>query len=166
MIRSTGVFLSTAEFTAMFMVKYKERMKEGILRLRDIPEADDDAVDLPIMKEWKTARGLLTRFKNAAAPLLNGQPAVLGKAWIETLPGNCGTPWLLEEDDYAQAHIRTRTALIITPENYSMSGVDRISLGVGVVNVVEHRVLHSEINLGPHPRTHLIVDVRRPDGEG
>lgn len=162
MIRPVG-FLDTSGFTGMFTVKYRERMRDGILPLRSIPEGDDEAQDLPIMKEWKTARALLTRIKAGAAPLLDGQPATLGKAWVETLPGNCGTPWTIEEDDYAQGHIRTRTCLIPTPENYTMSGLDRVTLGVGILNIVEHRILHSEINLGAFPRVHLIVDVRRPD---
>ena len=161
MIRSTGVFLDTSAFTAMLVVKYRDRMEGGTLFLRDA--FGDEIEDKPLLKEWKSARALLARFKTSAASLLEGKPATLGKAWIETLPGNHGTPWTLEEDDYAQAHIRTRTCLIPAPDAYSMSGLDRVLLGVGVVNVIEHRLLHSEINLSTHPRTHLIVDVRRPE---
>lgn len=148
----------------MFVVKYRDRMRDGLLHLRDLGD-DGDAHDLPILKEWKSARALLQRFKTAAAPLLNGQPAEFGKVWIETLPGMSATPWEIHEDEYAQAHIRTRTVLIVTPENYTHSGLERISLGVGVVNLVEHRTLHCETNFGTHPRTHLIVDVKRLEQE-
>lgn len=165
MIRSTGVFLDTTTLTAWLTLKHRNKMQDGILHLRDMTDEDVEPKDLPALRKWQAASAFLSRFKSAAAPLLNGQPAVLGKVWIETLPGQSAMPWIREEDDYAQAHIRTRTSLIATPENYSMSGLDRVSLGVGVVNVVEHRIFNSEINLGSHPRTHLIVDVRRPDGE-
>lgn len=162
MIRSTGVFLDTRHLTAMFVVKYGDRMQDGLLHLRDIGD-DGEAADMPILKEWKSARGFLARFKAASAPLLNGQAAVFGKVWIESLPGQFGTPWTREEDDYAQSVIRTRTALIVTPDCYSFSGLDRVQLGVGVVNIVEHRILCSETNPAPHSRVHLIVDVKRPD---
>lgn len=168
MIRSTGVFLPTDQFTAFFVAKFRARLDQGLLYLRDVPDEDvfAEPKDLPILGEWKAARALLQRFKSAAAPLLEGKTAVLGKAWIEQLPGHCGTPWTLCEDDYAQNHIRTRTCLIPAPDAYSHSGADRVLLGVGVVNVVEHRILHSEINLSTYPRVHLIVDIRRPQTNG
>lgn len=165
MIRSTGVFLDTSAFTAFFVVKFKERMQDGLLYLRDIGE-DGEAIDLPILKEWKSARALLLRFKAAASPLLKDAQVELGKVWLESLPGNHGTPWVRYEDDYAQAHIRTRTALVATPDAFTFSGPDKVLLAAGVVNLVEHRVLHSEINPSIHTRTHLIVDVRRPEADG
>ena len=165
MIRSTGVFLDTSTFTAMFVVKYRDRMQDGILKLRDVAEGEDNAEDLPILREWRAARNLLSRFKTAAMPFLNGEPAELGKVWIETLPGMCGTPWTIEEDDYAQAHLRTRIALLVAPNAFSHSGGYRELLGVGVVNLVDHRTLCSEINLSTHPRTHLIIDVKAPEVE-
>lgn len=165
MIRSTGVFLDVSVFTAFFTIKFKERMQDGLLYLRDIGD-DGETQDLPILREWKSARALLLRYKAAASPLLNGAKAELGKVWIESLPGNCGTPWRLEEDDYAQAHIRTRTALIAAPDAFTFSGPDKVLLGPGVVNLVEHRVLHSDVNPSHHARVHLIVDVKRPEPDG
>ena len=157
MIRSTGIFLQTSDLTAYYVARYRKRLDQGLLYLRD--ENDD----LPILAEWKTARAFLARFKAAAPPFLNDQPAQLGKVWIEQLPGMSATPWTIEEDDYAQAHIRTRTPLIITPQSITLSGAEALVLAVGIVSVVEHRTLHSEINLSPYPRVHLIVDVKRPE---
>lgn len=156
MIRSTGVFLSTAEFTAFYVAKFRTRLDQGLLPLRD-----EDG-DLPILKEWKTARALLARFRAAAAPFLDGHTATLGKVWIEQLPGECGTPWTIAEDDYAQAHIRTRTCLIPSPGAWSLSGGEQLMIPVGSVATVEHRALCSEVNFSPYPRTHLIVDVKKP----
>lgn len=158
------VFLDTAAFTAMWTVKYHERAQDGLLKLRDIGD-DGEAKDLPILKEWKSARALLARFKGAAASLMPGQPIHLGKAWLELLPGLHGTPWDREDDDYAQAHIRTRTCLIPAPDCYTHSGSERLVLGVGIVNVIEHRLMCSEVNLSTFPRLHLLVDVRRPEAD-
>lgn len=163
MIRSTGVFLQTADFAARYQLVYKKRLDQGLLYLRDIPEDGETAHDCPILDEWKTAKALLSRFRGAASGFLNGEPAKLGKVWLEQLPGHSATPWTLEEDDYAQSHIRTRTCIIPAPDAYSMSGLDRLLLSTGVVNVVEQRLLNCEINLSPYPRVHLIVDVQRPE---
>lgn len=162
MITSTGVFLDTVEVTARFQLVYRKRLDNGLLFLRDIVEDEEVASDLPILGEWKSAKALLNRFKAKAAVFLKA-PAVLGKAWIEQLPANSATPWTMEEDDYAQAHVRTRTCLTQVPDCFSFSGPSPLLLATGVVNVVEHRVLCSEINMSSHPRAHLIVDVQRPE---
>lgn len=163
MIRSTGVFLQTADFAARFQLVFKKRLDNGLLYLRDIPEDGETVHDLPILEEWKTAQALLKRFRAAASGFLNGEPARLGKVWIEQLPGHSATPWQMEEDEYAQGHIRTRTCIVPAPDAYTLSGLERLLLSTGVVNVVEHRVLHSEINLSSYPRVHLIIDVQRPE---
>jgi hypothetical protein len=158
-IRAIG-FIDTSRFTAHFMVKFEKHMQDGVLPLRD------ENGDLPIIAEWLTAKAMLGRFKTGAAALNNGKTLTLGKAWIERLPGGHGTPWTVEEDTYAQEHIRTRTCMISVPDAYSFSGGDKLLLNVGVINVVEHRVLHSEVNFSTYPRVHLIVDVRRPEPDG
>lgn len=161
MIRSTGVFLQTADFAARYQLVFKKRLDQGLLYLRDIPEDEETAHDLPILEEWKTAQALLKRFRAASAAFLGGEPAKLGKVWLEQLPGHSATPWTLEEDEYAQAHIRTRTCIICAPDAFSFCGAAGLLLSPGIVNVVEHRVLCSEINLSSYPRVHLIVDVQR-----
>ena len=163
MIRVVG-FVDTRRFTASFVVKYDKFLQDGLLKLRDIGETGE-ADDLPIVKDWLTAKALLGRIKTGAAALAGGKTATLGKAWIEQLPGGHGTPWTMDDDDYAQTHIRTRLCLIPTPDNYSFCGLERVSLGVGVLNVVEHRLLCSEVNFSQFPRVHLVVDVKRPADE-
>ena len=157
MIRNTGVFLQTADFTAFFQVKFRKEMADGILRLRS------ETSDLPILREWRSAKALLARYRAAAAVFSDGVQPDLGQVWIEQLPGMHGTPWLLEEDDYAQAHIRTRIALIQSPDAWTFSGLQSAILAVGMVNEIDHRSLCSEINLSAYPRTHLIVDVKKPE---
>ena len=160
MIRPVS-FVDTRQVSARFVLKYDQHLKDGVLPLRDVRE--DGIVDLPILEEWKSAKALLTRIRLGASEALSGKPVELGRAWIEQLPGGCGTLWSLDEDEYAQQHIRTRTCLIPAPDCYTYSGAERVVLGVGVVNVVEHRILNSETNFSAYPRVHLIVDVRRPE---
>lgn len=157
-------FIELSAFTAHYIVKYKERMAEGVLPLRDV-DALGDAYDMPVLKEWKSARAVLARIQSGAAPFLGGKTPELGKAWIEMLPGGHGTPWRQDEDDYAQSVIRTRTCMIPTHDAYTYSGNFRELLNAGVLNVIEHRILHSETNFSAYPRVHLIVDVKRPDAD-
>lgn len=158
-------FLDTRQVSARFTVKYEKILQAGILKLRDVGE-DGEVEDLPILKEWLSAKALLNRIRAGAAEATKDKTLVLGKAWIEQLPGGHGTPWSLDEDDYAQNHIRTRTCLIPAPDCYTYSGTQALILGVGVVNIVEHRVLNSETNMSVYPRVHLIVDISRPQADG
>jgi hypothetical protein len=151
-------FLDTTEFAARFVLQYREHMRSGILELRSAEG------DLPILAKWKTAASLLKRLRNEASILLKSR-AELGKAWLETVPGGHGTPWSIDEDEYAQGHLRTRTCIIAAPDAYTHVGTEQVILGPGIVNIVEHKVLHSETNLGSFPRTHLIVDVKVPEQE-
>lgn len=163
MIRPTG-FLDLSAFTASYVLKYKQHLKEGVIELRGADEGDVLApiVDRPILQEWKAATNLLNRYRSHARSILKDTGLELGKAWVEMLPGGHGTPWQQFEDDYAQDHIRTRTCMVPAPDCYTYSGLHRECIGVGVVNIVEHRVLHSETNFSAFPRVHLVVDVQRP----
>ena len=161
MIQSVG-FLETSQFTALFVVKYRERMVDGMLPLRAIKEGDEDATDCAILKEWKSARALLTRFRAAAAPFLGGQSATIGRAWVESLPPGASTPWTMDETDYGRSHYRTRVCLIPSPGAWSYSHGAAALLAVGAVNIFDPTLASCEVNFGDHPRTHLVIDVCRP----
>lgn len=155
-------FVDTSTFTALFVLKHKEAAVDGVLKLRDIGDAGE-AHDLPILKGWKAARAILSRIRTGAAPFFEGKTPELGRAWIETLPPNSATPWILEADDYALGHIRLRVCMIPSPGASTHAGDERVPLLVGIVNRVEHRVLHCEVNHAAFARTHLVVDVRAPE---
>ncbi len=161
-IRALG-FLDTAPFTSIYWVKYREKVENGILRLRDIKDGDADASDLPILKEWKSARALLARVRTSAAALMEGVTPELGKAWIEVVPPLAGTPWDSEHGEYADTHHRTRTCLIGGPGAMSYSGQAAANLLPGIVHLVDHHALCSEVNGGEYVRVHLIVDIKIPD---
>lgn len=155
-------FLDTSTMMAMYVVKHAKEVGNGILRLRDFKDDDTEATDLPILREWKSARAVLARIRSSAAPFFEGHTPVLGRAWIEIVPPQSGTPWSSDSDDYAEAHRRTRTCLIGGPGAMSYSGGTTANLLPGMVNLVDHRALCSETNSGEYPRVHLIVDVKVP----
>lgn len=164
MIQGLG-FIDTSVFTANYVLRHKEKVDGGILRLRDLKDEDVDASDLPVIREWKSARLLLRALRAVAAPFFDGAVPELGRAWIEVLSPLSGTPWDAETGDYAAAHHRTRTCLIPSPGAVSHSGVASAMLVVGMVNLIDHQLMCSEVNHGEHARVHLVVDLKVPTDE-
>lgn len=154
-------FLATEQMTARWVLKYRDQAVDGVLKLRDLND-DGEAEDLPILKEWRSAKALLSRLRAGAAPHFDGVTPEIGKVWLEIVPPLSGTPWVCEEGDYAEQHVRTRTCLIPSPNALSYSGVASAVLLVGIVTAINHRLMCSEVNHGEHARTHLIVDVKIP----
>jgi len=153
-------FVDTSMFTARFLLKYLDKANDGVLPLREIKDAD--AADLPILKEWNSARALLTKMRARGAAYFNGAAPDLGRAWVEVLPPGFGTPWVADAGDYADGHIRTRTCLVPSPAAISFAGTISAVLPVGVVHTVDHKALCSEVNHGDSRRVHLIVDFKIP----
>lgn len=162
MIQGLG-FIDTSVFTANYLLRHKEKVDGGILRLRDLKDEDVEASDLAVLREWKSARALLTRLRVVAAPFFDGVTPELGRAWIEVLPPMSGTLWDAEIGDYAAAHHRTRTCLIPSPGAVSCSGMASSMLVVGMVNLIDHQLMCSEVNHGEHARVHLVCDLKAPE---
>lgn len=158
-------FVDTSTFTAMFVVKHRDRAENGILQLRDFKDDEGEPSDLAILREWKSARALLSRLRAAAAPFFDGRTPELGRAWIEVLPPGSGAPWHADAGDYPSQVVRTRTCLIPCPGAVSYSGLASAVLAVGMVNLVDHQLMCSEVNHGEHARTHLVVDFYAPTGD-
>lgn len=155
-------FIETSLFTASYLNRHRDKVANGVLKLRDFVEDSDEIVDLPIVKDWKNAKSILARLRNGAAAFFADQTPGLGKAWLEVLPPLSGTPWAAESGDYAEVHVRTRTCLIPSPGAVSFAGGVSAALGVGWIHAHDPRLLASEVNFGEHARVHLVVDVRRP----
>lgn len=155
-------FLDTANFTATYITRHRDKVENGVLALRVLQ--GEDVVDAAILKEWKSAKALLSRLRNAAAPFFAGQTPDLGKAWLEVLPPRSGTPWGSADEAYGGAHARTRTCLIPSPGGVSFADGASATLQVGWLHAHDPRALASEVNFDPvHARVHLIVDIRRPE---
>lgn len=156
-------FLDTSLFTATYLTRHRDKVENGILKLRDFKDDTDEVVDLPIVKDWKNARAILSRLRAGAAPFFGGQTPALGRAWLEILPPLAGTPWTAEAGDYADGYVRTRCCLVPSPGALSYCGQASASLLVGIVTAYDPRLLASEVNFGEHARVHLVVDIKRPD---
>ena len=162
MIRPVG-FLDVSTFTARFILNYRQRLSDdpaypGVqtIMLRSVAGAE------PILKEWKSAREVLERLRNAVAPFLGGKPAVLGKAMVASLKPGGWTDWAHSDDEYAQGHLRLYVNMIPSPLAFIYSGGEAQNPLVGQITLFEQQALHSEINLGAVARVSLIVDVKRP----
>jgi hypothetical protein len=155
-------FVDTSTVAALYVLKHKEAAVDGVLQLRDLGD-DGSPRETALLRGWKGARALLSKIRAGAAPFFEGVTPELGKAWIETLPPQSATPWTICGDEYDLAHIRLRVCLVPSPGAMTCSGEQQTSLLVGMVNRVEHRVLHCEVNHAQFARTHLVVDVRRAD---
>ena len=172
--------LDVTQFQGYLFTKYRDRWRAldrepgwgdaSVILLRapantalDAWQLDADHVDDPVLAEWKSAKALLNRVRNAASGALGGKPADLGKALIVSLKPGGHIPWHLDEGEYAERHTRFHLAISSNPAAWLLSGADRWQPGVGGLVWVNHRVLHSEVNFGDFPRIHLVVDVRKPD---
>lgn len=180
-------FVDTSVCTANLVLKFRDRFGQDARREKapGSPHHDTDAillrgpkdpspanwfgdiehVDYPILKEWKSAANLLSRIRNAAAPFLKGQQAVLGKAMVVRLKPKGFVDWHVDEGEYAAVHDRLHICLIPSPGAWLYSGGEMACPPVGQITWINNRVLHSATNLGDVARVHLIVDVRKPETE-
>jgi hypothetical protein len=173
--------MDVTQITAFLTTKHRQRFEDDprkaspykdtkIILLRGpkkpTPEAwkaDVEQVDQPVLKEWKSAGAILTRIKNGAAQFFGGEVPEMGRAYIETLKPGGKIDWHVEDGDYAAAHVRLRLCLVPNPAAHLFCGLTSRCLPWGELVRVEHRVLHSAVNLGNWATVNLVVDVRRGD---
>lgn len=161
MIRPVG-FVDTAFFTAALIGKYRDKLAGGLLPLR-ARDGEGEAADLPILKDWKSGKALLTRLRSQLAMFNQGKPVRLGEAALEQLDTGASTEWCEDEDEYSLAVFRLRISLVPSAGDWLYCNGAQISPAVGHIINYDHTKLHSAVNFGPCRRIHLIVDVMRPE---
>jgi hypothetical protein len=146
-------FIDSSSATARFVTQFKARMQGDTLMLRQHQK------DLPILEEWKSAKNLLTKVSNAAAPFLNGKPAVINMAQIFTLVPNEREDW-----QYIQPEgIRAYLPLLPSPGAMLFCGIEGCNPPVGQLTVIASPSLpFSILNLGPVAATWLVLDAAFP----
>ncbi len=112
-------------------------------------------VDYPILAEWPEMQWLL---KDIAAELGSDR---FGKVMLVELAPGGAVSWHVDEGAYAVAHDRYHLPLTTNPGAFLLSGGEQLHIPVGFLTGFDNHGLHSAINVGPTPRVHLIVDVRR-----
>lgn len=180
-------FLDTSTFTATLVNKYRDEWGKNTQRqafagsphrdtnsillrgpqnptvenwFEDIPQ-----VDYPILKDWKSARALLARIKDAVQPILGETKAVLGKVMVVRLKVGGHVDWHVDQGEYAAKHDRTHLCLLPSPGAWLYSGGEQYQPPVGQLTWFNNAVVHSALNMGPVARVHLICDIRKPDPE-
>jgi hypothetical protein len=148
-------FLDVSAFAATYVQKYRSREHPLVLRTVD--------GNTDLYTEWKSARALLTRIKNAAAPFTDGEPPELGNVTIETLAPGDYQPWHADESDYRREFHELRVCIIPSPGGWTYCAGEAMVLPWGQVVAVNRAAASCEVNFGPTSRTHLIVDIRRVD---
>lgn len=152
-------FLDVSAFAATYVQKYRSRPHPLILR-------SSEGENQSLLTEWKSARALLTRVKNAAATFNGGQPPDLGFVRVNMLaPGAC-KPWEADESEYRREFHELRVCIIPSPGAWTYCGGEARNIPWGEVVAVNRAALSSEVNFGPISRTHLVIDIRRLSATG
>ena len=151
-------FLDVSTFAASYVLKYRSR--GNLIMLRD---GDDEFKNTAVLTEWKQARALLTRIRNAAAAFVGGDPPDLGRVFLDTLTPGASAPWAIDDGDYRRAHHQIRICIIPSPGAWVYCGGEAAVLPWGQVTAVNVAALTTDVNFGPTARTNLIVDVARPE---
>jgi hypothetical protein len=152
------VFVETDAFQATFTAKYRSLLSADLNGM-DTLTLRTEAEDMPVLKEWKSARTLLSKIRNGAAAFLDGVVPELGYVELRRLKPHTATPWTIEgREDIHRIHL----CIVPSPAAYVYCGGQMAILPVGMINLVNHRALCSEANFGDFPRTHLVVDLKVP----
>lgn len=114
-------------------------------------------VDYPAWRTWPEAEPLFT---NLLTSLPQPIPDVGKVMLVELKPGGA-LAWHVDEGAYAVQHERYHLALTTNPGAWLLSGGEQAHVPVGALVWFDNHALHSAINVGPTPRIHLIVDIRR-----
>jgi len=152
-LRSIG-FIDTSMMTANLLVRHRDSFTDGSLLLRD---GDGDR---PILDKFKSAKNLLNRIRR-----LMGETSVIRRAEIISLPPGGFTSWREEKSVETEQMARVHVCLVPSPGAWLYCGGDALVAPVGQMLLLDHRMLHSEINLGMNDRIHLVVDVVPADAE-
>lgn len=128
---------------------------------------DEDFVSGPrdgAIAKWVELKNFLGRLKREAEKLVG--PIDLGLVRLEMLDPGATLPWTTESGAYIERYTRVHLALRWNPAAIMVSGSEVASPIPGWATAVNPRVPCTAINLGQHPRVHLVLDFKkREDGE-
>lgn len=128
---------------------------------RESWQMDVEHVDAPLLAEWPSARKVIAAVA-ASHEKRSGRPPEFGKIMVVRLKAGGHVDWHVDEGTYAEAHDRFHLCLVPSPGAWLYSAGAAQILPPGQLAFFDNRHLHSVINLGPIPRDHLILDIRKP----
>jgi|HubBroStandDraft_3_1064219.scaffolds.fasta_scaffold123480_2 hypothetical protein len=124
--------------------------------------ADREQADYPFLAEWPSAGKLIEDVSKQIKMHLAAENLQLGQVVVRSLAPSGVIGWHIEDTAYAMRH--HRFVLLASPcaGGSWYSAGESLAPGMGNLTYINHRVLHSYVNLGPVPQISLIVDVRAP----
>lgn len=125
---------------------------------------DEDFVSGPrdsAIAKWVELKNFLGRLKREAEKLTG--PIDLGLVFLDMLDPGATLPWTTESGVYIERFTRVHLALRTNPATLMVSGCETASPALGWVTAVNVRVPCTAINLGQHPRVHLVVDFKKKE---
>ncbi len=148
-------FVDGSLATAGYVRQFRAQMEGRHIHLRE------DGKDLPVLKEWKSAKGLLTKVANAASVLLGGKTADIVKASVWALEPDGIEDWGFDTGQTVRAYL----PLLPSPGAMLFIGTEGANPPVGQLTVIDRRPPFSAINVGPVAAVWLVVDAKIPDPE-
>lgn len=166
-------FLDTFELTASL------RTKMGLFR----PDVDgpmslpvrgpranaddpDDDLAFVIYKDaarWVELKTMLSRLKRIGD---QGGGIEFGRIDMKLLKPGATVPWETDGGSYAERFTHAVLPLRTNPGVMLYSGIESWAPVIGLLTMVNHRVVRSAVNLGEHPAIWLAVDFKRREGDG
>lgn len=154
------VFIDASIATAYLLVKHREQIRPGEAPFRSVPLIGESGPS-QLMKDWKSGRAMLERLRVLLS--VDNSLAELGLVSLLSVKAGCAGPWERHESDYDLAHDRFHICLVPSPGMMLMCGLEQANIPVGQATLINHRALHSAVNLGANDAVHLVVDIVRPD---
>lgn len=125
-------------------------------------EEDEDFVFLAsTMGKWVELKNFLGRLKREAEQVCG--PIDLGRIHLEMLDPGVAVAREAESGAYIERYTRVHMALRTNPGALMVSGHEAASPAPGWLTAVNVRVPCYAVNMGKHPRVHLVLDWRRKE---
>jgi hypothetical protein len=114
-----------------------------------------------IEKKWVAMTNFLGRLKREAEKLVG--PIDLGLVFLEMLDAGTAVVMGAGSGAYIERYTRVHVALRTNPAALMVSGSEASSPAPGWVTAVNVRVPCYAVNMGQHPRVHLVVDFKKKE---
>ncbi len=116
------------------------------------PDDEDFVFLASTMGKWVELKNFLGRLKREAEKVVGSID--LGRIHLEMLDPGATLAWATESGPYIERYTRVHLALRTNPGALMVSGNEAASPAPG---------WHTAINVGQHPRVHLVMDFRKKE---
>jgi hypothetical protein len=161
-------FVDTFDLTASLRTKMGlfKPYGDGLLSIpirgprANADDPDDDLAFGTYKHAWVEAKTTISRLKRIGDQLGG---ADFGRVALQMLKAGATLPWDMESGPYYDRFSRAVLPLRTNPGVMLYSGVESWAPVIGLLTVVNHRVVQSAINLGEHPAIWMSLDFCRKD---